>query len=58
MRELAGNVHSLRMSYLCDIEDAGADAEAEQYYLLALTMLEQAQRYLSIAAYKQSQALR
>lgn len=39
------------------IELDAAGAEAEQFFLLALSSLDQAQRFLTLASYKQSQAI-
>lgn len=55
--EVAGIVSKLRVgTLLCDVETDGADPEAEQLFLLALTALEQAERYLKLAAYAQARA--
>jgi hypothetical protein len=45
-----------RHRYLGDIDEAGAD-NAEHYYLLALTALEQGQRYFNLAALAQAYGL-
>jgi hypothetical protein len=58
LREFAAKVETLRHKMLFDVEDAGADAESEQYFLLAMHALETAQRFLSLAALKQSQAIK
>lgn len=57
LRALATSIEDLRMDTLCNVEDAGADPESEQYFLLALTALETAHRFMTLAAYKQSQGL-
>ena len=57
LRECAKKTENMRHRYLGDIDEAGADFNAEQYYLLALTALEQAQRYFNLAALAQAHAL-
>ena len=57
LRGLASRVSELRLGVLCDIEFAGADPEAEQLALQALSFLELGSRALAQAAIKQSQAL-
>jgi hypothetical protein len=57
LRNCANETGQMRIRYLGDIDDAGADCNAEQYYLLALTALEQAQRYFNLAALAQAHGL-
>jgi hypothetical protein len=57
LRELASKAEALRLSGLFDLESSGADPEAEQFFLVALSHLETAQRFFSLAQMKQSRAL-
>lgn len=57
IREAANRVRELREHLLFGINDTGADPEAEQFYLLALSSLEEACRFLKLSALKQSAAL-
>jgi hypothetical protein len=57
LTELGDGLRQVKGVCLMAIDGAGADAEAEQYYLLALSSLEQSERFCRIAALKQSHAL-
>jgi hypothetical protein len=57
LRNCAKETEDMRHRYLGDIDDAGADVNDEQYYLSALTALEQAQRYFNLAALAQAHDL-
>jgi hypothetical protein len=57
LREYAKQTETLRTGALFDVDDAGADPEAEQYFLMALSHLENAQRAFTLAALRQSRAL-
>jgi len=55
LEALANTVSKFRVgTLLCDVETDGADVNAEQFFLLALTALEQAERYLKLASYAQA----
>ena len=58
LREVAASVEGMRHDLLFNLDEAGADPMAEQHYLLALNALDQAVRFLKIAAMTQSAALR
>jgi hypothetical protein len=57
LTEFAREVRNLRVKYLADLDEAGADPESEQFYLLALNSLDAAERFLSLASFKQSQGI-
>ena len=59
LEALAKRVENLREGLLFDerVKDDSMDLEAVQIFLLALSQLEAAQRYLSLAALKQARAL-
>lgn len=54
LREFAQDIETLRHDILLDTDSAGADAESETHYLLALAALETAHRHFKLAAIKQS----
>lgn len=55
LEEIANVVSKFRVgTLLCDIDTDGADVNAEQFYLLALGALEQAERYFKLASYTQA----
>jgi hypothetical protein len=52
---IADTVSQFRVgTLLCDVDTDGADVNAEQFFLLALTALEQAERYFKLASYAQA----
>lgn len=57
LEEMKAKIEKLRGELLFDEELVGMSAEAEQLFLLALSALEQAGRYMTLALYKQRQAL-
>jgi hypothetical protein len=57
LREYAKETETLREHALFDVDSAGADPEAEQFFLMALSHLENAHRSFELAALKQSRAL-
>jgi hypothetical protein len=61
LEEVSKRVEKLRISVLFDdnetMEESGADPECIQFFLLGIAALESAQRFMQLAAYKQSQAL-
>ena len=57
LRSLAKQIEDMRMSTLLNVEDAGADPESEQYFLLALSAMDTAFRFMTLAVYKQSQGI-
>jgi hypothetical protein len=56
LQELAEAAQKLRLDYLFDYDGAaaavGLSCEAEQLFLLALSALEQAERYATLARYR------
>jgi hypothetical protein len=54
---LASRIERVRRDCLCDIDGAGAEAVAEQHYLLALAALDEAQRHARLASIHQSRGL-
>jgi hypothetical protein len=57
LRKFAKETETFRYNTLFDVEGAGADPEAEQYFLMAISHLENAHRSFELAALKQSRAL-
>lgn len=58
LNEMAQAVDTLRADFLLGADGAeGIEPEAEQFFLSALAMLAVAQRQMTLAALKQSQAL-
>ena len=53
----ADEVRKFRIKMLCEISDAGADTESEQWFLMALSTMDQAYHQLTMAALKQSQGI-
>lgn len=57
LNEIAAVVSRFRVGVLlCDVETDGADANAEQLFLLGLNALEQAERFFKLAALAQGKA--
>ena len=58
LEKIADVVSKFRVgTLLSEIDTEGADVNAEQFYLLALSSLEQAERYFKLASYAQARAL-
>src|SRR5262249_14923913 len=57
LRNCAKETERTRNRYLFEIDEAGVDCNAEQYYPLALTPLAQAQRYFNLAALAETHGL-
>lgn len=57
LRNYAKGIETMREDFLFNTDGAGADLEAEQHYLLALSALDTAQRHMSMAALKQTQGI-
>lgn len=57
LAELAERARKLRTDCLLTDDESGADVEAEQFFLLAMSSLEQAERFFRLAGLKQSQSL-
>jgi hypothetical protein len=57
LTEISRSIEDLRADFLDDVERAGVDPEAEQLFLTGLATLEIAQRQMTLASLKQSQAL-
>jgi hypothetical protein len=57
LRSIATQIRELRMLFLTDVEDVGADAFSEEYYLLGLAAMDSAHRFMTLAALAQSRAL-
>ena len=49
-------IEKLRVRFLMEVDARGLEPEAEQYLLLALNALEQAERFAKLAVYKTRQA--
>lgn len=56
IEDVPGPIKELRARFLCDIDAESLDAEAEQHFLLALSALEQAERFAQLAVYQTRQA--
>lgn len=52
---LAAEVHRLRAKILLDLDEAGTAPVAEQHYLAAISLMEQASINLKLAHYHQMQ---
>lgn len=57
LREIKATIEKLRVGYLCDVETEGLCCDAEQYYLLMLSALEQAKIWAEMAALAQTRAV-
>lgn len=57
LREIKATIEKLRVSYLCDVETDGFCPEAEQYFLLMLSALEQARIWAEMGALAQTRAI-
>lgn len=53
----AKRVQGLRNEVLCDVDTEASEPNAEQYFLLALSALDQAERFFRLAQLNQTQAL-
>lgn len=53
MASMAQGIESFRMSFLLDVDGDWMSPIAEQHFLLALSSLEQAQRFMRLANYFQ-----
>jgi hypothetical protein len=49
VRSIERSIEELRKDLLCDVDEAGASDSTRQYFLLALSGLEQAQRFARLA---------
>jgi hypothetical protein len=54
---MSRDVEAMRAAWLFGVDEAGADPAAEQQYLMALSFLEIASRYMRLAQFAQSKAL-
>ena len=57
IRDLPRLIEEFRVALLCAVSEAGLCAQAEQYFLLTLSALDQAQRYSQLARIVQMQEL-
>lgn len=57
LEEAANVCEKLRVTLLFDVDCAGADDESQEYFLLALADLEQANRHLRLARMHQTRAV-
>lgn len=56
IEDVPGPINALRCRFLFEIEGNSLEPEAEQFFLLALSALEQAERFAKMAVYKTRQA--
>lgn len=49
LRDIERRIEGLRRDLLCDVDEAGASDATQQHFLLALSCLEQAQRFARLA---------
>jgi len=56
IEDLPDPIEKLRAKFLLELDAEGLDPEAEQFFLLALSSLEQAARFAKLAVYKVRQA--
>lgn len=56
LTEIAEQARKLRTDCLL-LDESGAETEAEQFFLLAMSSLEQAERFFRLAALKQMRSL-
>jgi hypothetical protein len=57
LREYADEIDDLHTRLLYEIDDAGADAISEQYFLLAVQALESGRSFMKMAAIEQSRGI-
>lgn len=57
LEHLGGKVEELYHHALFEVDTAGADVMAEQHYLIALSLIQQAERHFKLAQYAQSQGI-
>lgn len=57
LEDLGGKTEELYHHALFEVDAAGADVMAEQHYLIALSLIQQAQRHFKLAQYAQSQGI-
>jgi hypothetical protein len=57
LREYADEIDDLHTRLLYEMDEAGAYAVSEQYYLLAVNALDSSQRYMRMAAIEQSRGI-
>lgn len=57
MGECAELLHKLYGHFLCDVDEAPADVFAKQHFLIALDLMQQAERNLRLAQLHQTRAI-